>query len=125
MSKDLFTPVEFDVTIKEPKARPIQMDKTIDFPDFETLKEAVHIIRQEMTRVENGTSTLKEGSMNFPKGNNPAEATLLLLKEDCSEPVLQRFLDVAKQDYGARVSDFFIDTIRRAYPKLNRRKSSE
>ena len=125
MSKELFTPIEFDVTIKEPKPRPIQTTGDTNFPDFETLKNAIYIIRQEMTRVENGTSPLREGSMNFPKGNNPAEATLQLLKTDCSEPVLQRFLDVAKQDYGARVSDFFIDTIRKAYPKLNRRKSSE
>ena len=125
MSKELFTPIEFDVTIKEPKPRPIQTDKAVNFPTYEKLKEAILIIRQEMTRVENGTSELRRGAMNFPKGNNPAEATLKLLEDDCSEPVIQRFLDVAKQDYGARVSDFFIDTIRKPFPELNRRKSNE
>ena len=125
MNDKLFDPVEFKVEIAELKSRPLVPLKVPDFPDYETFKPAIDKIQQEMIRVENGTSQLRKGAMMFPKGINPADSTLKLFEKDCSDVVIQRFLDVTQQDYGQRVNDYFIDCLREVHPKLYRRKSNE
>ena len=92
--------------------------KPVDTDDIPDISEAIKVIQREIQRIQDGTSDLRTGAMQFPKGEIPATVSLLRLIERPGKKNLKTFLACAHQDFGMRVTEFFIDEISKSYLEI-------
>lgn len=119
---DLFKPIKLNVPVPEVEPEPTPPEpEDLSGIDFKPLLKK---IRQEMARIEVGTSELRR-AMYFPKGNNPIATRLEAFEKDPLSDTLVAMVKVARQDYGAVVSDVFITWIREVLPSFKARKKNE
>lgn len=123
MSKDdlkLFDPVEFP----ELKAKVEAPKPKMEIPGITvTLKPAIAQIEAEIGKLQSGRSTLRKGGLQIDH-RTPAMAALTRLKENEKDvKQLEEFVKLSYQDFGARVTNHFIDLIAEAYPRIKGMKN--
>ena len=96
MSKDLFTPVNYDAIGEAPvKAEQVSTVRVAQTPE-----EAVEIINAELTKIPLGTSKLVPHAVQIREGSTPF---LVAVKTFLSDPSLEQALalvSLAHQDFG-------------------------
>lgn len=118
MSTKYFNPIEFPELDKpEPKEVPVDPGITVD------ITEKLKAVRKEISNIRQGTSTLRKGAMQFPKGEAPILAALKTLEANpTSRNALWNMIAIAKQDLGVSVMRFLVDLFIDVDPELERLK---
>lgn len=114
MSKDLFTPVNYDA-MAEPEAP--AAPKTDAPRAAQTPEEAVEIINAELTKIPLGTSKLVPHAIQIREGSTPF---LMALKTFLSDPSLDQALaliNMANQDFGYTFGLFVKATVSPLFTK--------
>jgi len=96
MSK-YFDEIEFDEPKTEEKVTPVD-------PTFnpERLAEALEEVKQEIARLESGSSEYLRRAINFGPYGCPAQNGLKTFERDPSWKNFEEFVELAKQDFSSR-----------------------
>lgn len=114
-----FKPIEFPELDRLEKAPEPPKPPTIEVD----ITERLVIVREEIAKIQAGTSKLRRGAITFPKGQSPVLAALKTLENDpTNHAALWHFIGVAKQDLGLSVTRFLVDLFIDIDPNLERLK---
>lgn len=108
MSK-YFKPIDFD-----PPASP--ETERVPFPEAEAFRAAIEKYREEIERIQRGTSNLVPKAVQFPKGICIPSVVLDRFYSVPSERTLKDFLDSCAQDFGARMATTVAEWFSETYP---------
>jgi hypothetical protein len=108
MKKHYFDPLKFDDEEPEVKPKP---RKT--FPAKDDFKKAITIITREVSRIQAGKSEYHPYAIQLKDGRCPATVSLNRFKDEPTLKGLEEFLVLSEQDFGARVKQFFEETLNR------------
>lgn len=81
----------------------------------EDIDEFVSLVEKELSKIGNGTSELCPRALML-ESNTPCVNGLRIFKEEKSSELLKKFLELATQDLGARVGDYFQEAAVKLYP---------
>lgn len=120
MSK-FFKPVKYPEldklreNLNTPAFTTIDMSSPIEADITEVLK----MVNREITNLTTGTSALRKGGLHFEKGTCPALTSLKSLERDpTNRALLHRFIRCSRQDFGERVTLYFIELFKDADSNL-------
>ena len=100
--RDYFTPVNFP-ELEEKKNEPKEVPKI-----KKSIKTQLKKIREEIAALQQGTSTIRDGAISFPKGKAPVLTVLKRLEDDPKNmQLLHEFIKLTNQDLGLAVARNF------------------
>lgn len=107
-----FKEVEFELP-EDPGERPQTKENKLLF-DEEKLEGAVKAIKEEFVRFKDGTSDFTSYAINPGSFGFPAANRLSIFLKDPTQKNYLAFLEIAKQDFGARAATHFMDLLKEA-----------
>lgn len=110
----LFTPVKFPEPAKE---KPAPTPKETPFPD---IKEELKEVDAEISRAQDGSSTIIRHAIQFPKGKSPVLTRLKALRDEPSMDNLRLFMQLAQQDLGLAHARYFASLFRAKVPEVDK-----
>lgn len=95
-----------------PKPKPVEQ-----FPEAEKFRKAIDLYREEVDRIQKGTSKNVPRAIQFPKGICLPSVVLDRFYSAPSEQYLRDFLEVCKQDFGLKAATAIAEWFGEIYPK--------
>jgi len=120
---DLFKPIKFDLLEEEKEKLSPEPKKVEDpFPDIGLFKEVLERMRVEIQALQDGTSLIRRGAIQFPKGNVTPLTKIQIFETTPSFRALSILFQNVQQDLGGNVHDVFLGWVKKIHPTLKIRK---